>query len=247
MAQRADRGDRVVAVGHLKPEDLPASDRDVAVPTTVYRMSIKSAMRVESPRSTALTVLAAPNRWLFSRLPASGTCGETFERDVRGPLAALLLGRTSELDRGMVARFRRGGMYHLLVISGLHVGLAAALVLGLLRTLSVRGRSRDALLLATVVLFVVVSGANPPAVRAGIVFAVFFAARILERPIPAAQAIGLSALVLLAFDPAQIHAVGTVLTFAAVSGIAAFAGPLRALLPRNPRSCSRDSPRPWRP
>ncbi len=234
LSSRSDRGDRVVAVGRLRPEGPPASDRDVPVPGTVFRMSVKSALRLEEPRPTALSVLTAPNRWLFSRLPAPGSRGEAFDRDVRGPLAALLLGRTSELDRGMVARYRRGGLYHLLVISGLHVGLAAALVLGLLRALSLRGRPRDALVLSTVAAFVIVGGANPPAVRAGIVFAIFLAARLIERPIPAAQAIGLSALVLLGAAPAQIHAIGTVLTFAAVSGIAAFAAPLRQMLPKRP-------------
>lgn len=234
LSGRADRGDRVVAVGRLRPEGPPASDRDVPLPGTVFRMSVKSALRLESPRATALSVLTAPNRWLLSRMPAPGARGEAFDRDVRGPLSALLLGRTSELDRGMVARYRRGGLYHLLVISGLHVGLAAALVLGLLRALSVRGRRRDAIVLAAVAAFVVVGGANPPAVRAGIVFAIFLAARLIERPISAAQAIGLSALVLFAAGPAQVHAIGTVLTFAAVSGIAAFAGPLRNALPRKP-------------
>lgn len=234
IAGRADRGDRIVAVGHLRPEEPPASDRDVAVPGPVYRLSVKSALRLESPRPTALSILGAPNRWLFSRLPPAGSRGEAFDRDVRGPLSALLLGRTSELDRGMVARYRRGGLYHLLVISGLHVGLAAALVLGLARALAIRGRPRDAIVLGAVVVFVVVGGANPPAVRAGIVFVLFLAARLLERPIPAAQAIGLSAFLLLAADPDQLHAIGTVLTFAAVSGIAAFAAPLRAILPRKP-------------
>ena len=154
---------------------------------------------------------------------------------MRGPLAALLLGRTSELDRGLVARYRRGGMYHLLVIAGLHVGLAAGLALVLLRALSVRGRVRNGVLLATVFLFVVVGGGNPPAARAGIVCGILFAARLLERPIHAAQAIALSALApLRRLARAALQRSGTVLTFAAVSGIAAFTQPLRELLPARP-------------
>jgi len=234
VAPVADRGDRVVAVGRLRGEGRPASDRDVVLPWSAYRMSVKSALRLESPRPTALSVLAGPNRWLFSKLPPVGVRGAAFERDVRGPLVALLLGRTSELDRGMVARYRRGGMYHLLVIAGLHVGLAAGMALLFLRAFSVRGRARDALLFSVVTLFVLVGGANPPAVRAGIVFAMFLLTSLLERPIGAAQGIGLSALLLFSAAPEQIYSVGTVLTFAAVCGIAAFAGPLRALLPGRP-------------
>jgi competence protein ComEC len=234
VAPRADRGDRVEAVGKLRREGLPASDRDIRLPWPAFRLSVKSALRLEKAEPTALSIFAAPNRWLFSRLPAIGSLGPGFERDVRGPLAALLLGRTSELDRGLVARYRRGGMYHLLVIAGLHVGLAAGIALVALRALSIRGRKRDAILLATVLFFVVVGGGNPPAARAGIVCGILFAARLLERPIAAAQTIGLSALVLFAASPAQLYGVGAVLTFAAVSGIAAFTAPIQALLPRRP-------------
>jgi competence protein ComEC len=146
----------------------------------------------------------------------------------------LLLGRTSQLDRGMVARYRRGGLYHLLVVSGLHVALAAGLVLAALRLGCVVGKRRDAILLGAVFLFVLVGGANPPAVRAGLVVAVFLAARLFERPIPAAQALGLSALLLFLADPRQIYSIGTVLTFAAVGGIALLTEPIRRRLPARP-------------
>ena len=229
---QADRGDRVRVTGHLELEELPASTREVPLPWPRYRISVKSARMVERERSTALTVLTWPNRFLFSRLPSGQ--GPAFERDVRGPLAALLLGRTSELDRGMVARYRRGGLYHLLVVSGLHVVLAAGLAAFALQALGIGGKARDLLLLASVFLFVLVGGANPPAVRAGLVVAVFLATRLLERPITGAQAIGLSALVLFAGVPEQIFSVGTVLTFAAVCGIALFTKPVRARLPERP-------------
>lgn len=227
----ADRGDRVRVSGHLEEEELPASDRDVPVPAPRYRLSVKSAVLVERERFTVLSLLTAPNRFLFAALP-SGDAG--YERDVRGPLSALLLGRTAELDRGMVARYRRGGLYHLLVVSGLHVALAAGLWSLLLVALRVEGKRKDALLLGAVFLFVLVGGANPPAVRAGLVVGVLVATRLLERPICGPQAIGLSALGLFLAAPAQIFSVGTVLTFAAVSGIAAFGRTVRARLPRRP-------------
>ncbi len=225
------RGDRVLLTGHLRPEDVPASERDIALPWTRYRLSVKSGLLVERRGGTPLSWLQAPNRRLFDAMPSRGAA---FERDVRGPLAALLLGRTSELDRGMVARYRRGGLYHLLVVSGLHVALAAGVVFWCLRAAGVRGRLRDAALLAAVLLIVLVGGANPPAVRAGLVFAVFLVARLIERPIRGAQAAGLSAIVLFLAAPAQVFSIGCVLTFAAVAGIGLFSGPIRARLPERP-------------
>ncbi|MFY9550434.1 MAG: DNA internalization-related competence protein ComEC/Rec2, partial [Thermoanaerobaculia bacterium] len=230
----AARGDRVRATGHLELEDLPASDREIGLPWPRFRMSVKSAQMIQREGVTALSLLSFPNRWLFSRMPAPGSRDAAYERDVRGPLSALLLGRTAELDRGMVARYRRGGLYHLLVVSGLHVVLAAALVLAVLRLLRIEGKARDLLLLLAVVFFVLVGGANPPAVRAGLVVGIFVATRFFERPIGHAQAIGLSALILFLAAPAQVFSVGTVLTFAAVCGIALFSAPIRARLPSRP-------------
>lgn len=232
----AGRGDRVEVVGHLTPEGLSASPRDIEAPWPSYRLSIKSAYRVARRGATSVTLLTAGNRWLYGRLPPIGARGPVFDRDVRGPLAALLLGRTGELDRGMVARFRRGGLYHVLVVSGLHVALAAGLLLLVLRAAGIAGKRRDVLLLTGIVFFVLVGGANPPAVRAGLVFGVSIAARLLERPIRALQAIGLSALILFLASPREIWSVGTVLTFAAVLGIAFFFEPIRAVLPGRPAS-----------
>jgi competence protein ComEC len=230
----ADRGDRVEIAGHLRREEAPASERDVTLPWTRYRLSVKSSLQIRRLESTALSQLSSPNRWLDHRLPPPGARGDGFERNVRGPLAALLLGRTSQLDRGMVARYRRGGLYHLLVVSGLHVGLAAGIVLGALSLARVGGKRRDAILLVAVFFFVLVGGANAPAVRAGLVVAVFLAARLFERPIGTGQAAGLSALALFAADPKQIYSLGTVLTFAAVAGIGLLTEPIRRRLPARP-------------
>jgi competence protein ComEC len=231
VAPVADRGDRVLLTGRLRAEDLPASDRDIRLPWTRFRLSVKSALIARPRGGTLLSWLQAPNRALFAAIPERDAA---FDRNVRGPLAALLLGRTSELDRGMVARYRRGGLYHLLVVSGLHVALAAGLVFVALRALGVRGKRRDALLLAAVAGMVLVGGANPPAVRAGLVFGVFLAARLIERPIRGAQAAGLAAILLFLGAPREIYSIGCVLTFAAVSGIAGFAAPIRARLPARP-------------
>ena len=243
-----ERGDRVRLTGRLEREDLPASERELPLPWPRYRLSVKSARLVEREGATLLSALTLPNRFLFraatrvhgvdAATRANGGDSPEAGADaagVRGPLAALLLGRTSELDRGLVARFRRGGLYHLLVVSGLHVLLAVGLAGFLLERLRVEGKRRDGVLLLAVALFVLVGGANPPAVRAGIVVGVFLLTRLLERPVTGAQAVGLSACALFLASPRQVFSVGTVLTFAAVLGIASFVEPIAAVLPKRPR------------
>ncbi|HEY6291510.1 MAG TPA: ComEC/Rec2 family competence protein, partial [Terriglobia bacterium] len=58
-------------------------------------------------------------------------------------LKAIVLGDRSSLDSATIDHFRASGLYHLLVIAGLHVGLIAALTLGLLRLLGLSARWRN--------------------------------------------------------------------------------------------------------
>jgi len=123
----------------------------------------------------------------------------------------------------------------MLVVSGLHVALACGLAMTVLRMAGVRGKVRDAVFLGIVLVFVLVGGGHPPAVRAGTVFGLHRVARLLERPVGNLQAIGLSGLILFGFDPAQVYSIGAVLTFAAVLGIALLAAPIRGRLPERPK------------
>ena len=50
-------------------------------------------------------------------------------------LKAVLLGDRSSLDSETIENFRKTGLYHLLVIAGLHVGLLVLLASWLLRLL----------------------------------------------------------------------------------------------------------------
>ena len=61
----------------------------------------------------------------------------------------------------------------MLVVSGLHVTAGRGARGRALSLLRVEGKRRDLALLAAVFLFVLVGGANPPAVRAGLVVAIF--------------------------------------------------------------------------
>jgi hypothetical protein len=192
----ADRGDRDRRRSQARKMCRPRTGPLAAVAGLPPLDQERGDARAE--RATALSLLTLPNRWLHARLPRAGAADPAFDRDVRGPLSALLLGRIADLERGMVARYRRGGLYHLLVVAGLHVALAGGLVMFALRSLRVRGKPRDAAFLAAIFVFVLVGGGNAPAVRAGTVFGLHRASRLLERPIPNLQALGLSALILLA-------------------------------------------------
>ena len=227
---RARRGDRFRVAAAISPPDLPASDRDLAPPFAEYSLSAKSALLLERTARTPVSWASFPDEALMRRLVQSGLPRET----VQQPIAALLLGRSAALDRGLAGEFRRGGLLHVLSISGLHVALIAALLFLLLRGMGVPRRAIDAAVCLTVVVLAVGVGGRMPVLRAALTIAVFLVSRIFEKPISAFQAIGLSALAILAIDPAELWRAGFFLTYGAALGIASFAPPLVRLSRRIP-------------
>jgi competence protein ComEC len=228
----ADRGDDVTLVGEIRRQGVSASRRDLPAPEETFSLAVKSAVELRDPRPTLLSRLSLPNRRLARLLESSSLP----EMTVKEPIEALLLGRIEALDRGLSQNYRRGGLAHLLVVSGLHVALLAGgleLLLGLVLR---RPRLRDALVLAAVLAFSLFAGGRAPVMRAGITLAVLLVARILEKPVTVLQAAGLSALAILAARPADLFTAGFFLTYAAAAGIAVLTGPLLRALTRVPKA-----------
>lgn len=152
---------------------------------------------------------------------------ELFSGRAAALLKAVLLGNRHFIDRQIAERFRAGGAFHVLVISGMHVGFLAGILLGML---SLFGRNRWWR-------FLVVSGLlwvyalmigldHAPVVRATTMITAALAAPLLFRSAQAANTIGLAAFVLLVIDPEQVFAPGFQLTFLAVLSMSLLAFPV---------------------
>jgi competence protein ComEC len=147
---------------------------------------------------------------------------------------ALVLGDASEVPDPVVRGLRRLGLAHLLAVSGLHVGLAAALALLLARPLP-RGPRLLAGLIA-VALYLLLVGPRPSLVRASVMACLAAAALLLERPPSAANALGVAACGIALHRPAAVTDLGFQLSVAATAG-------LLLLAPLLDRSWSRSWPR----
>ena len=133
----------------------------------------------------------------------------------------------------MVARYRRGGLYHLLVVSGLHVVLAAGLAAFALQMLRDRRQARATRCCSRPCFSSCSSAApiRPPSGRAS--WSRSFSRRACSSGrSPARRRSGSPRSSCSAALPEQIFSVGTVLTFAAVCGIALFSKPIRAAAAR---------------
>jgi competence protein ComEC len=141
-------------------------------------------------------------------------------------LKAILLGDRSSLDSETIENFRRSGLYHLLVIAGLHVGLLVFLAEGLLGALRLREALRGTLVLLFLAAYAGVVEQRAPTLRASLMIAAYLVARLLYRRHAALNAIGLSAMVLLLWRPGWLFESGFQLSFSAALLIAGLAGPI---------------------
>jgi competence protein ComEC len=136
----------------------------------------------------------------------------------RAPLVdALVTGRRSGIDGALRADFSAAGLAHLLAISGLHVGIVAAWLVLLVRTLRA-GRWSWPLTAAATWGYVAFLGFPAPAARAATFITVHAVARARQRHPRGAAVLAVSALVVLALNQDAVAATGAWLSFAAVWG-----------------------------
>ena len=141
-------------------------------------------------------------------------------------LKAVLLGDRSSLDSETIENFRKTGLYHLLVISGLHVGLLALIIGFVLRLAPLSEISRAAVVLALLLIYAVLVEQRAPTLRATLMIAAYLIGRTLYRERSLLNAVGLAALILLVWRPAWLFESGFQLSFSAALLIAGLAVPI---------------------
>lgn len=139
-----------------------------------------------------------------------------------GVAEALALGWRGDLNPETQASFRDAGIAHLLAVSGLHVGLLAAIIGGLLLWLGRERRGRiirGTIQLAFVWLFTLLSGLAPSTIRAALMFSLFIIADITARRTPALNLLAGAAIITLVANPLLIKDLSWKLSYSAVAGI----------------------------
>lgn len=168
-----------------------------------------------------------PLAWLYEwRQKLLGSINENFSNETAGVLDAALLGNRNYLSHATSERFREGGTFHVLVISGLHISFIGLIALYLMRRVT---RSRAWQFAATVSLlwaYTLAVGAGASVVRAALMFTVAALAPVLHRRASSLNALGGACLALLVWQPQDLFDPSFQLTFLSVLGIVAIAWPL---------------------
>ncbi|HEY6232725.1 MAG TPA: ComEC/Rec2 family competence protein [Pyrinomonadaceae bacterium] len=150
----------------------------------------------------------------------------TFSKETAGVIDAAVLGNRYNLSPSTAERFREGGTFHVLVISGLHITFIGGLVLLLARRFTRTAALQFLLSMTVLWAYVLAVGAEASVVRAALTFTIVVLAPVFAREAASLNALGGAALILLAWRPADLFDPSLQLTFISVLAIVIFAWPL---------------------
>lgn len=142
--------------------------------------------------------------------------------DIRGLLAALLVGWKQELSKATKHSFQASGVIHILAVSGLHVGLIMLVLQRLSYFLkhSLHGRIvQFILILSGLWIYAFLTGGGASVLRAACMFSFLSLSILIGRKRNSFNLLGASAIFLLFFNPALLFQAGFQLSYLAVSGL----------------------------
>ena len=173
------------------------------------------------------TTVLPPLAWLYDwRECLQREIDSRFSPDTAGVLDAAMLGNRHNLSPATSDRFREGGTFHVLVISGLHISFIGGTVLLVVRRLTRRRWLQFLLPAGFVWCYSLAVGAEASVVRAALMFTFAGVGAVLVRPATSLNALGGAALILLVQSPKEIFDPSFQLTFLSVLAIVVIAWPL---------------------
>ncbi|MBR1735725.1 MAG: ComEC/Rec2 family competence protein, partial [Firmicutes bacterium] len=137
-----------------------------------------------------------------------------------GIINAMITGDKSGIEKDTAELYKGAGIYHILAISGLHVGIIAAFLKSV--TDMINKRYGRIFIIAMLVIYAAFTGASAPIVRAVIMTSVIMMSSLFKRDGDFLSAVAFSAIIILLFKPSELFNIGFQYSFAAVTTIGLF-------------------------
>ena len=134
----------------------------------------------------------------------------------------LVLGYRGEISKDVQQYFINTGTYHILAVSGLHVGIITSMFFALTGFLKVNLTFRVLLTIFGLIFYAFTVGLPPSVVRATLMASIFLLGMAIERRVDIFNLLGFSAIIILLFDSKQIFHPGFQLSFSAVASLVYF-------------------------
>ena len=137
-------------------------------------------------------------------------------------LKGILLGKRSDVPTETLDTFRNSGTFHVLAVSGLHVGLVAMFCYFGFSLFRFPQKILCLLTIIAVLIYASLIGFRPSVFRASLMAILFLFATLIDRDADLFNLLAFAALVLLLVNPLQVWDVGFQLSFVAVASIVYF-------------------------
>ncbi|MCM4166934.1 hypothetical protein KCTC52924_01790 [Arenibacter antarcticus] len=182
------------------------------------RLSQEQFVLINNPTGTIYGLAAKMRDHIIAKLKQ-----ESFGAEELGIIQALLLGQRNEVTEATNTDYKNAGAFHILALSGLHIGILLGLLHFLLAPLEFLPKGRTIKLITIVLLlwgFAFLAGMSASILRAVTMFSFVAYALYLNRPTSHFNILALSLFfILLIFDPFLLFQVGFQLSYAAVFSI----------------------------
>ncbi|MCV6586852.1 MAG: ComEC family competence protein [Marinibacterium sp.] len=230
-------GARVMTTAHLSPPQGPVEPGGFDFRRHAWFQQLGGVGYTRVPVLTVAPPEGAALRIFRLRMAVSQAMRAALPGDVGGFAAAVTTGDRSGVSQGALDDLRASNLAHLLAISGLHMGLLAGFVFGVLRyglalipVLALRLPVRKiaaAVALVVAAGYLALSGGNIATERAFVMVAVALLAVICDRRALSLRAVAIAALIVLMLRPEALLSPGFQMSFAATTALVAVFGWMR--------------------
>ncbi|HEY6045348.1 MAG TPA: ComEC family competence protein, partial [Pyrinomonadaceae bacterium] len=185
---------------------------------------IKSPLLIERLEDQSVFL---PLAWIYQwRARLQSEFNRKFSPDTAGVLNAAMLGNSHNVSRGTAERFRAGGTFHILVISGMQIAFVAGIAFLVVRRLTTNRMLQFMLASGFLWAYTIAVGAEASITRAALMFTIAAFAPVVARKAVSLNTLGAAALVLLISQPSDMFDPSFQLTFLSVLAIVCVAVPL---------------------
>ena len=142
-----------------------------------------------------------------------------------GLMDAMLIGERAFVERPMSVDFQRSGTYHILVVSGMNVGILAFVVFWTLRRLRSGETLASVLTIALALGYAYLCDSGAPILRSAAMISLYLIGRLFFRDRASLNVVGAAALFVLLITPRALFDASFQLTFLSVAAIAGIGVP----------------------
>jgi len=238
------RGDRIALRGTWKmpgeARNFDAFDYHRYLRTQYIHWMIKaegasavqpSALTVNGPASWSWQLL----RWNdHTRQILGSRIEQIFHTEDNGYMKGLLIGDADDIDPEQFASFSRLGLTHILAISGLHVAIYTGLLLWLFRKIGLTRERACLVVMLLLPVYVLLTGASPSAIRAGIMGMIALYAAIRGLLKDGLHILCAACWGMLLYEPYFLLNVSFQLSFAVTAGLILYVPLMQPLLQKLP-------------